>query len=332
MTTNEILTASENEMDRFCLFPIKYMDMYRMYEKHQSLFWTPEEVDIASDINDFKSLTTTEQRFIEHILGFFASSDNIVIERLFSSLATDITVPEARLFYSFQLAMEAVHSVTYNLLIETLVKDEKRKQELFRAVETLPCVAKKAQWAINHIETKLNRPDALARKIFSFGIVEGLFFSGSFCALFWLKNRGLCVSGLGLSNEFIARDEGLHVEFAILLYKYVVNRLSEEDAFAIMRQAVDIEDEFITESISCSMIGMKCLDMKQYIRYVADRLLQSFGYNILYEATNPFPWMMKNSIEGKSNFFEKRVSDYRRPTASPSSFTTVDDLENDEDF
>ena len=252
---------------------------------------------------------------------------------MFSSLATEITVPEARLFYSFQLCMEAVHSVTYNLLIDTLVKDTKGKQDLFRAVETLPCVAKKAQWAINHIETKLDRPDALARKIFSFGIVEGLFFSGSFCALFWLKNRGLCCHGLGLSNEFIARDEGLHVEFAILLYKYVVNRLSEEDAFAIMRQAVDIEEEFITESISCNMIGMKCLEMKQYIRYVADRLLHSFGYNILYEATNPFPFMMKNSIDGKSNFFEKRVSDYRRATASPSSFTTVDDLENDdEDF
>ena len=284
---NEILTANENEMDRFCLFPIKYMDMYKMYERHQSMFWTPEEIDIASDVNDFKSLTSTEQNFIEHILGFFASSDNIVIERLFSSLATEITVPEVRLFYSFQLCMESVHSVTYNLLIDTLVKDPKRKQDLFRAVETLPAVGRKAQWAIDHIESKLDQKDALARKIFSFGIVEGLFFSGSFCALFWLKNRGKCCNGLGLSNEFISRDEALHVEFAILLYKYVVNRLSEEDAYSIMRTAVDIEDEFITESISCQMIGMSCSDMKQYIRFCADRLLQSFGYNILYEVSNP---------------------------------------------
>ena len=325
----ELLTRRQDNGDRFCLFPIQYKDIYDMYKKNESCFWTTEEIDFTQDINDYNSLTDNEKYFLENILGFFASSDNIVIERLLSSLSTEIQLPEVRLFYGFQACIEGVHTQSYNLMIDTLVKDTKRKHQLFRAIDTIPVVKKKSDWAIKYIEQKLDQKDALARKIFAFGIVEGLFFSSSFASIFYFKERGKLLHGLAKSNEWIARDEGFHCEFAILLYTYVNNKLSQKDAINIMKEAVSIEQEFICDSISCDMIGMRKDEMKQYIRYVADRLMKSFGYDLIYEASNPYSFMEKNSLGGKTNFFESRVSEYRKASSSTINFDTSSDSEDD---
>ena len=319
---DEILTIENN--DRFSLFPIRYPDMWKQYKNHENTFWTVQEIDMSIDRKEWDTLSENERTFIENILAFFANSDSIVLENLVTNFCKEITIPEARCFYGFQAMMENIHSEAYGLMIDTFVKDEKRKNELYRAMETIPCVEQKAQWALDWIYRKKDKKD-LARRLFAFGIVEGLFFSGSFCAIFWLKEKGKLINSLGKSNEWIARDEALHTDFAILLYSYIKNRISEEEAIDIMKEAVLIEEQFICHSLSVDMIGMSKEMMSQYIRFVADRLMVQFGYSIIYEAVNPFPFMQKISLDGKTNFFEQRVSEYSIPnTVSDENFNFND--------
>ena len=300
-----ILTDDPN---RYCLFPIKYPDIWKAYKDHKNAFWTAEEIDFSADKNDWNTkLSNDEKYFVEHILAFFAGSDGIVLENLVENFCREVTVPEVRCFYAFQAAMENVHSETYSMMIDTFISNPDRKRELFRAIETIPCITKKAEWALRWINNKSN---SFAKRLFAFGIVEGLFFSGSFCAIFWLKERGLMTCSLGKSNEWIARDEGLHTDFAALLYKYVANKISMQEAHAIMHEAVLIEEEFICISLPVRLIGMNNDLMRQYIRFVADRLLSQFGYTKLYYVSNPFSFMEKISMDGKTNFFEQRVSEY----------------------
>jgi ribonucleotide reductase beta subunit family protein with ferritin-like domain len=297
-----------NDPSRYCLFPIQYPDIWKAYKDHKNAFWTAEEIDFSADKNDWNTkLSSDEKYFIEHILAFFAGSDGIVLENLVENFCREVTVPEARCFYAFQAAMENVHSETYSLMIETFIGDPLRKQELFRAIETIPCITKKAEWALRWINNKTN---LFAKRLFAFGIVEGLFFSGSFCAIFWLKERGLMTCSLGKSNEWIARDEGLHTDFAALLYTHVVSKISMQEAHAIIHEAVLIEEEFICKSLPVRLIGMNNDLMRQYIRFVADRILTQFGYTKLYYGSNPFSFMEKISMDGKTNFFEQRVSEY----------------------
>lgn len=272
-------------------------------------FWTAEEIDLASDLNDWERLNKDEKHFITHVLAFFAASDGIVNENLALRFYNDVQIPEARCFYGLQIAMENIHSETYGLLIDTYVKDNKEKDRLFRAVQTLDCVAKKAQWAMKWIRS--NR--SFAERLVAFAAVEGIFFSGSFCAIFWLKKRGL-MPGLATSNEFISRDEGLHCEFACLLYSLLSKdeRLDKLTITKIITEAVEIEKEFITEALPVSLIGMNATMMSQYIEYVADFWLQQLGVDKVYNSANPFEWMELISLEGKTNFFEKRVSEYQK--------------------
>lgn len=319
----ELLTAESNE--RFYLFPIKYHDMWEMYKKHKNAFWTAEEIDMSVDKKEWQTLSPEEQHFIENILAFFANSDTIVLENLITNFSKEVTIPEARCFYGFQGMMENIHSETYNLMIETFVEDSEKKNFLQKGMETIPCVKKKADWALKWIQDDSN----IAKRLFAFGIVEGLFFSGSFCAIFWLKEKGKLVNSLGKSNEWISRDESLHTEFAVLLYKYVSNRVSEAEARDIMKNAVEIEEEFICSSISVDMIGMNCTLMRQYIKYVADRLMNQFGYSKIYNESNPFPFMQKISLDGKTNFFEQRVSEYNlAQSCTNESLFALDNLDN----
>lgn len=308
--TEEYLTSKNN--DRLQLFPIKHEDMWEQYKKHEQSIWTVEEIDMTQDKKEWETLSDNEKQFIENILAFFASSDSIVLENLVSNFCQEITCPEARCFYGVQAFIENVHSEAYALMIETFVDDSVRKDQLFRAIDTIPCVEKKGQWALQWISKKEDKCD-LARRLFAFGIVEGMFFSGSFCAIYWLKQKGKLINSLGKSNEWIARDEGLHLNFAILLYTYIQNRLDKEEAENIMREAVEIEEEFICDSIPVDMIGMSKDLMCQYIRFVADRIMVQFGYDILFECKNPFPFMQQISLDGKTNFFEARVSEYQIP-------------------
>ncbi len=324
--TEEIL--SRDNLDRFYLFPIRYHDMYKHYKNHQSTIWTAEEIDMSIDKKEWNTLDENEKKFIENILAFFSSSDTIVNENLLSNFCNEIKIPEARCFYGVQLMMENVHSEVYGLMIDTFVDDPDRKLELFRAMETIPCVERKAKWAIRWIDEKRDVKD-LARRLFCFGIVEGMFFSGSFCAIFWLKQKGKLIHSLGKSNEWISRDESLHTSFAILLYSYVVNRIDSVEAEEIMREAVNIEEQFICESIPVSMIGMDQTMMCEYIRFVADRLMVQFGYHVLYEAKNPFPFMQNISLHGKTNFFEQRVSEYQIATATKEENLHFDDFDNE---
>jgi ribonucleoside-diphosphate reductase beta chain len=271
-----------------------------------AVFWTPEEIDLSKDMKDWEKLNDNERHFIKNILGFFAGSDGIVMENLATRFTREVQWPEAKFFYGCQNLLEAVHSETYSLLIDTYIQDKKEKEELLRAISTIPCVKKKAEWALAWIDS----PDAdFATRLLGFAAVEGIFFSGAFCAIFWMKQRGL-MPGLTLSNEFIARDEGLHTDFACLLYSKIVNRLDKKKAQKIIRDAVKIEKQFITKSLPCELIGMNAELMSQYIEYVADRLLLQLGYPKVYKATNPFPFMERISLENKDNFFEKRVSTY----------------------
>jgi ribonucleoside-diphosphate reductase beta chain len=310
---------------RFCLFPIKYHDIWHAYKNHKNAFWTAEEIDFSSDKADWEKLTPDERYFIEHILAFFAGSDGIVLENLVKNFCSEVQVPEARCFYAFQAMMENIHSEVYSLMIDTLVKDPKRKDELFNAVTSIPCIQKKAEWALLWINDAKN---SFAKRLFAFGIVEGLFFSGSFCAIFWLKERGVMSATLGKSNEWIARDESLHTQFAVLLYTYVNEKISEIDAHNIMHQAVLIEEDFVTESLPVKLIGMNHDLMKAYIRFCADRLLHQFGYKKIYYEKNPFPFMEKISMDGKTNFFEQRVSEYSlSELPSSENIFELDDLE-----
>lgn len=297
--------------DRFVLFPIKYHQVWEMYKKHMAVFWTAEELDLVPDLNDWETkLNKDEKHFISHVLAFFAASDGIVNENLAIRFMKDVQIPEARCFYGFQIAMENIHSETYSLLIDTYIKDVKEKDRLFHAVDNMECVAKKAKWALDWISSK----KSFAHRLVAFSAIEGIFFSGSFCAIYWLKKRGL-MPGLCTSNEFISRDEGLHCEFAVLMHSLLVKeeQISHEDITAIITEAVAIEKEFILESLPVSLIGMNKESMSQYIEFVADHWLQQYGVKKFYNTQNPFEWMELISLEGKTNFFEKRVSEYQRP-------------------
>lgn len=294
--------------NHFTLFPIKYQDMWKHYKKHMSTFWIVEEVPLDKDLQHWEKLSDNEQHFIKHVLAFFAGSDGIVNENLIERFMSDIQIPEARCFYGFQCAIENIHSEMYSQLIDTYIKDKAEQDRLFNAIKTIPCIAKKANWALKWIH---DGKSSFATRLLAFAAVEGIFFSGSFCAIFWLKNRNL-MPGLTLSNEFISRDEGLHTDFAVLLYEHIVRKLPEETVHELFKEAVDIEEEFINEAIPCRMIGMNSESMTQYIQYVCDRLLLQLGYTKLYNVTNPFSFMENISTEEKTNFFEGRVSRYAK--------------------
>ena len=304
MPESEELLLKENDRN-YTIFPIQHDDIWTYYKKAMANFWTPEEVDLSKDYNDFVKLTDNERHFIENILAFFAGSDGIVNENLVERFCSEVKLPEAQFFYGFQIAMENIHSETYSLLIDTYIKNPIKKAKLFNAITTIPSIKKKADWAIRWIGDE----SSFGERCIAFAAVEGIFFSGAFCSIFWLKKRGL-MPGLCQSNELISRDEGMHTEFAVLMYKYLKNKPSEERILEIIQEAVKIETEFITDSLSCKLIGMNCELMTQYIQYVADRLLQMLNIDKIYNATNPFDWMELISVQGKTNFFEKRVGEY----------------------
>jgi ribonucleoside-diphosphate reductase beta chain len=305
MSTESLLKPTN---DRFVLFPIKHHDVWDMYKKAMASFWTAEEIDLYQDLDDWKNLNDNERHYISHILAFFSASDGIVNENLALRFYNDVQIPEARSFYGFQIAMENIHAETYGLLIDTYIKDEKEKQYLFHAIDNIPCIKKKSDWAIKWIYSNEN----FAERLVAFAAIEGIFFSGSFCSIYWLKKRGL-MPGLTFSNELISRDEGLHTDFACLLFKnYIENKPSEARIRELIEEAVAYECEFISEALPVSLIGMNADMMKEYIRFVADRLMRSLGYKEIYLATNPFDWMELISLQGKTNFFEKRVSEYQK--------------------
>ena len=298
---------AENK-DRFVLFPIKYKDIWEFYKKAEASFWTAEEIDLASDMQDWNNkLNDNEKHFIKHVLAFFAASDGIVNENLAINFTNEVQYPEARCFYGFQIMMENIHSETYSLLIDTYIKDPAEKDYLLHAVDTVPCVNEKAQWALRWIGN-----GSFAERLIAFAAVEGIFFSGSFCSIFWLKKRGL-MPGLTFSNELISRDEGLHCDFACLLYtKHVKNQLPPEQVTKIITDAVVIEKKFVVDAIPVKLIGMNADLMCQYIEFCADRLLVALGCNKYYNASNPFDFMEMISLQGKTNFFEKRVAEYQK--------------------
>ena len=309
---SEELLLSESEK-RYVIFPIKHDEFWEMYKKAEANFWTTEELDLSKDMTDYNNLSEQEQYFINNILAFFAASDGIVNENLVERFCNEVQILEAKFFYGFQITMENIHSETYSLLIDTYIKDFNLKNKLFNAIETIPSVKKKADWTLNWIGDKSD----FGKRVIAFACVEGIFFSGAFCSIFWLKKRGL-MPGLCHSNELISRDEGLHTEFAVLIHHNLINKCSDNDIYEIVKEAVYIEKEFITESLPCKLIGMNNNLMKQYIEYVADRLLLMLGLEKIYNSTNPFDWMEMISIQGKTNFFEKRVGEYSN-TANPNS-------------
>jgi ribonucleoside-diphosphate reductase beta chain len=303
--TQDELLLKENK-DRFVLFPIKYDKIWAMYKQSVNSFWTAEEVDLSADQKDWEKLSDGERHFITNVLAFFAASDGIVNENLAVNMMNAVQLPEARCFYGFQIMIENIHSEMYSLLIDTYVKDPAEKHRLFNAIETVPCVTKKAEWALRWIEN-----GSFAERLVAFAAVEGIFFSGSFCSIFWLKKRGL-MPGLATSNEFISRDEGMHCDFACLLYGMLAHKLTEQQVVDLIKSAVEIEQEFVTDALPVALIGMNAKLMSQYIEFVADRLLNSLGYNKIYNSENPFDFMETISLEGKTNFFEKRVSEYTK--------------------
>lgn len=303
--THDEILLKENK-DRFVLFPIKYDKIWAMYKQAENSFWTAEEVDLSADLKDWEKLNEGEKHFITNVLAFFAASDGIVNENLAVNMMNAVQLPEARCFYGFQIMMENIHSEMYSLLIDTYVKDNNEKSRLFNAIETVPCVKKKADWALRWIEN-----GTFAERLVAFAAVEGIFFSGSFCSIFWLKKRGL-MPGLATSNEFISRDEGLHCDFACLLYSMLKNQLPQSDINKMIVDAVKIEQEFVTDALPVDLIGMNARLMAQYIEFVADRLLVSLGCPKHFNSENPFDFMETISLEGKTNFFEKRVSEYNK--------------------
>jgi ribonucleoside-diphosphate reductase beta chain len=304
--SQEPILQKNNE--RFVLFPIAHNDIWQFYKKAEASFWTAEEIDLSQDLVDWsEKLTDDERHFIKHILAFFAASDGIVNENLAENFLSEVQYTEAKFFYGFQIAIENIHSETYSLLIDTYIKDNKEKDYLFNAIDTIPCVKKKAEWALRWIDE-----GSYAERLIAFAAVEGIFFSGSFCSIFWLKKRGL-MPGLSFSNELISRDEGLHCDFACLLYNnHLVEKLSKETVTKIITDAVEIEKEFVTDAIPVKLIGMNADLMQQYIEFVADRLLDELDCDKVYNATNPFDFMDMISIQGKTNFFEKRVAEYQK--------------------
>ncbi len=321
--THDEILLKENK-DRFVLFPIKYDKIWSMYKQAENSFWTAEEVDLSSDFKDWEKLNDGEKHFVTNVLAFFAASDGIVNENLAVNMMNAVQLPEARCFYGFQIMMENIHSEMYSLLIDTYVKDNNEKSRLFNAIETVPCVKKKADWALRWIEN-----GTFAERLVAFAAVEGIFFSGSFCSIFWLKKRGL-MPGLATSNEFISRDEGLHCDFACLLYSMLKNQLSQSDVNKMIVDAVKIEQEFVTEALPVDLIGMNARLMAQYIEFVADRLLVSLGCPKHFNSENPFDFMEAISLEGKTNFFEKRVSEYTK--AGVGKTQEQQEFKLDEDF
>jgi ribonucleoside-diphosphate reductase beta chain len=293
--------------DRFVLFPIKHHDIWKFYKQAEASFWTAEEIDLSQDLSDWTGLNDGERHFITHVLAFFAASDGIVKENLAEHFVSEVQYTEAKFFYGFQIAIENIHSETYSLLIDTYVKDAKEKDKLFHAVETMDCVKKKADWALRWIDK-----GSFQERLIAFAAVEGIFFSGSFCSIFWLKKRGL-MPGLTFSNELISRDEGLHCDFACHLYtQHVISKMPEQTVIDIIRDAVAIEQEFVTDALPVNLIGMNAAQMRQYIEFVADRLLNELVGKKIYNATNPFDFMEMISLRGKTNFFEKRVAEYQK--------------------
>jgi ribonucleoside-diphosphate reductase beta chain len=324
MSSQEILLSEDEK--RFVIFPIKQDVFWEMYKKAQANFWTAEELDLTKDLKDYNELSKDEQHFLNSILAFFAASDGIVNENLVERFCNEVQLLEAKFFYGFQIAIENIHSETYSLLIDTYIKDLTLKTKLLNAVETIPSVKKKADWALKWIGDKSD----FSKRVIAFACVEGIFFSGAFCSIFWLKKRGL-MPGLCHSNELISRDEGLHTEFAVLIHHTLQNKCPDDDIYSIVKEAVMIEKEFITESLPCRLIGMNDNLMSQYIEFVADRLLLMFGLNKVYNSDNPFDWMEAISIQGKTNFFEKRVGEYSN-AANPNANNDDNQFDLDEDF
>ena len=310
--------------DRFVIFPIQHHDIWEMYKKQEACIWTAEEIDLAQDLNDWRNNLNDEERyFVKNVLAFFAASDGIVNENLAENFVKEVQYTEAKFFYGFQIMMENIHSETYSLLIDTYVKDEAEKTQLFNALEVFPAIRKKADWALKWIGS-----DSFAERLIAFAAVEGIFFSGAFCSIYWLKKRGL-MPGLTFSNELISRDEGVHCDFAVHLHNHhLVNKVSKTRITEIITDALDIEREFITESLPVSLIGMNATLMTQYLEFVADRLLVELGCNRVYNSTNPFDFMDMISLQGKTNFFEKRVAEYQKAgvmnTDSEASKITFD--------
>jgi len=324
MNTNDSEILLKENKDRFVILPISYPTIWEHYKRHQASFWTAEEIDLSADIKDWQNISDNERHFISHVLAFFAASDGIVNENLAVNFMSEVQLPEARSFYGFQIMMENIHSETYALLIDTYVKDPAEKDRLFHAIDTVPAVKKKAEWALRWIEN-----GNFAQRLVAFAAVEGIFFSGSFCSIFWLKKRGL-MPGLTFSNELISRDEGLHCEFACLLYSMLQQKLTQEEVHQIIGDAVTIEKEFITNALPVDLIGMNSRLMAQYIEFVADRWLSELGYAKMFNAANPFDFMEMISLQGKTNFFEKRVGDYQKSGVMSGKDTQTFSL--DEDF
>lgn len=333
MSDSTLTTSTQNEpilaenKDRFVLFPIVHNDIWEFYKKAEASFWTAEEIDLNADIQDWETkLNDDEKHFIKHVLAFFAASDGIVNENLAENFLAEVQYTEAKFFYGFQVAIENIHSETYSLLIDTYIKNSEEKNHLFHAIDTLDCVKKKAEWALRWIDN-----GSFAERLVAFAAVEGIFFSGSFCSIFWLKKRGL-MPGLSFSNELISRDEGLHCDFACLLYtKHLINKLPKEQVKEIIVDAVSIEKEFVTDALPVKLIGMNADLMQQYIEFVADRLLVELGNEKVYNATNPFDFMEMISLQGKTNFFEKRVGEYQKAGVLNND-STGNKFSLDEDF
>jgi ribonucleoside-diphosphate reductase subunit M2 len=303
---------------RWVMFPIQYPAVWEMYKKHEASFWTAEEIDLSQDTKDWEKLTESEQHFVKHVLAFFAASDGIVLENLASQFSVEVQIPEARAFYGFQMAMENIHSETYSLLIEQYIREPAEKERIFDAIHTMPAVREKAEWAVQWMQ----KENSFAERVVAFAAVEGILFSGSFCAIYWLKKRGL-MPGLTFSNELISRDEGLHTEFACLLYSMLQNPLPDEVINNIIRGAVAAERRFICDALSCDLIGMNNELMTKYIEFVADRLLTALGHPKIFGASNPFDWMELISLQGKTNFFEKRVGEYQKAGVMASATDSV---------
>ncbi|WP_339923975.1 ribonucleotide-diphosphate reductase subunit beta [uncultured Cyclobacterium sp.] len=326
MKSEPILEQGDNS--RFVLFPIQHDDIWEYYKMAEASFWTAEEIDLGQDLNDWKNLSDGERHFISHVLAFFAASDGIVNENLAENFVSEVQYTEAKFFYGFQIAMENIHSETYSLLIDTYIKNAEERDHLFNAIEHMDCIKKKAEWALRWIDN-----GNFMERLVAFAAVEGIFFSGSFCSIFWLKKRGL-MPGLTFSNELISRDEGLHCDFACHLYtKHLVNKLPEEQVTEIIKDAVEIEKEFVTDALPVRLIGMNSELMCQYIEFVADRLLLELGCSKVWNSKNPFDFMDMISLEGKTNFFEKRVGDYQKAGVMKNKDeTSSDKFSVEEDF
>jgi len=324
MSKSQTELLLQEDDSRYVMFPLQDQDIWKMYKKQVDCFWRAEEIDLSKDMSHWEALTNEEKYFISHILAFFAASDGIVLENLAARFMGEVQLSEARAFYGFQIAMENIHSESYSLLIDTYIKDREEKMTLFKAIDNFPCIKKKADWAIKWIQDKRS---SFATRLIAFACIEGIFFSGAFCSIFWLKKRGL-MPGLTFSNELISRDEALHTEFAILLYSKLNKKVNKTRVMEIIKEAVEIEKEFISEALPCRLIGMNGELMCQYIEFVADRLSLQLGYDKIYNKSNPFDFMDMISIEGKTNFFEKRVSEY----ALAEKTKTEDVFELSDDF